>query len=150
MTDDPGLGDLLAGAAPMTPGLGALVARPDGRFALAFADGTEMLVEETENRRVASVALGAPPMAGRLRAYATLLSYNGLWRQTGGAWIGLDSPDGDLFLMAELRDERTPEDLARVLGNLATVGAGWTDFLAAASPDAGAEPSSLSPSLIRG
>lgn len=147
------LGVLLTEAAPLTPGLGALVERKAGGFYLAFDDGTEMLVEQdaSTGRRVATVALGQPPLVGRADVFSKMLAYNALWRETGGAWIALDGLDGELVLMMDIAGAEQPAALAGLLGNLVVVAGGWRAFLArqepAKRPSAMATPSDV---VLRG
>jgi hypothetical protein len=152
MADLRDLSAQLLAAAPLTPGLGAVVQGDPSEFLLQFEDGTEMRVESdpATGRAVVAVLLGQPSARTLVETLSAMLAYNAVWRTTGGAWIAREGPEGPLLLLADLEESDEPESLAILLGNLVTIGEGWRTFMARdgqAEPPLFAMPSAA---MIRG
>jgi Tir chaperone protein (CesT) family len=129
------------------------------RVVAADETGIDVDLDRATGRIVLSTALGQPRAQGREALYDMLLAYNGAWRETGGARIGLDEPGGEVVLLFDLAAEGLDAgSLGAVLANLQEVAALWRRLVARGGPAAAAGdgaaadgmPGFMMPGVIRG
>lgn len=91
---------------PETENLSVIVQDDDSTWTLAFENEATVLIlvewAEEPARLVLSADIGTPPQSRAAQVHKTALSYNTLWRDTGGARIGMAGEEGDLLLVREL------------------------------------------------
>jgi hypothetical protein len=135
-----GLEEIMRGIGPAMPGVAAVGTAQDGCWAIAFEDGREVAVEHDEaaGTLTLSLDLGRPDAARRAALRDAALSFNALWRLTGGLRIGQASPGGAFVLMLSLPAAGlTEEAMLSGLGWLRAKGAAWiAEMAAGAAPDA--------------
>lgn len=119
---------------PETENLSVIVQDDDSTWTLAFENEVTVLVlvewADEPGRLVLSADIGTPPASRAADVHKTALSYNTLWRDTGGARIGMGGEAGDLLLVRELNPESVQDgDLARVLEQFAAVAQWWEGYV---------------------
>ncbi|MEM9780939.1 MAG: type III secretion system chaperone [Pseudomonadota bacterium] len=97
--------DMLVAAAPDL-GLASVTAYEDmGSWVLAIDDAGEEGVtldhDAPNGRLMATAVIGPAPAENRLEVCEFLLSFNGLWAETGGARTTLDAANGAVTLVAD-------------------------------------------------
>ena len=113
---------------------GTAVARnpEETRWALGFEDGTLVAIqyEAASGRLVISLEVGQPASASRLNVYQALLTYNHLWRETGGVRLALDGQDGAVILLFDLFfNDLDPGTFATVVTNLMRKAETWRSLI---------------------
>ena len=101
-------------------------------WTVGFDDDSALLVEwdGAPERFMIHALLGTPPDQGTVNVYRAVLAYNALWRENGGARIGLADAEGELMLMVELAaEDLSLEQLQRVLLNVKSVAGIWSRFV---------------------
>ena len=109
-----------------------LTAEDDGSWTLSWDDVDIMAMEwvDDPSRLVASIALGKVAPARKLVVYEAMLTYNLLWRQTGGARMGLGGPEGDVTLVHEMAAEQlTVPELGAALAKACQIAGAWRSFV---------------------
>ena len=134
---------LLAELGPASPDIAAVIQNGVAEWAIAFDEETVLSVEfdPRQQKLLLSINLGSPSADRRLGIYETLLTYGYLWRDTGGVYMALGGPGGEVYQMFELNahdaDIATLGNVARQLVQRAHV---WREYLAetedAQPPDA--------------
>jgi hypothetical protein len=119
---------------PETENLSVIVQDDDATWTLAFENEVTVLVlvewADEPARLVLSADIGTPPEGRAAQVHKTALSYNTLWRDTGGARIGMGGEEGDLLLVRELDPESVQgSDLAGVLEQFAAVAQWWEGYV---------------------
>jgi hypothetical protein len=119
---------------PETENLSVIVQDDDSTWTLAFENEVTVLVlvewADEPARLVLSADIGTPPEGRAAQVHKTALSYNTLWRDTGGARIGMGGEEGDLLLVRELDPESVQGgDLAGVLEQFAAVAQWWEGYV---------------------
>ena len=91
---------------PETRNLSVIVQDDESTWTLAFEDEITVLVllewADQPRRLVLSADIGKPPARRAAEVHAAALSYNMLWRETGGARIGMGGEEGDLLLIRDI------------------------------------------------
>lgn len=118
--------------APATPEIAAIEPGQDMRWSVRFEDGACVQAEAASApaRLVLSAPLGRSNSAAQLAVCETLLSYNLLWRETGGVKAGLMGPDGEAMLLFELYTESLLlAELRTVMVNFANLVRVWSAYI---------------------
>ncbi len=121
---------------------GAVDVHHDGQGGFTLScGGTEVLRAEWAegpSRLVATIELGRVAPSRKILAYEAMLTYNLLWRETGGARMAMAGPDGEVVLVHEWAAEQaTACDLSAMLARLFQVGGAWRRFvIEAPAPEA--------------
>jgi hypothetical protein len=128
----------------------ACVKTPEGSFAIRFEEWDVLAEWDDERQRLMlSVEIGTPPADRVAEIYETLLSYNLLWRATGGVHMGLAGRKGAALQMAELAgDEIAPRQIALVAANLADKAGIWLAYFESEAPRQEAMPQAASPEHV--
>lgn len=115
----------------------AVVKTQDGAYAIRFEQLDVVVERDGDRDRIAlSVEIGAPRPSQALEAYQTLLSYNMLWRETGGVRMALTGKGGSVVQFVDLTgSEINPRSIATVAANLASLTEIWRAFLQSAGND---------------
>lgn len=104
-----------------------------GAWSVGFDDGAIVYLEwavEWEGFMV-QAELGSAPSGAERVVYEAVLAYNALWRDNGGARIGIVSAEGEMALMVELPARRlTLEQLQQVLLGVKAQAASWRHGIA--------------------
>ena len=135
------LDNLMTEAAALDEGILACLKTPDGAYALRFED-TDVLAEwdGTRDRLVLSTEIGKPAGQAATEVYETLLSYNLMWRETGGVRLALTGRGGNVLQLVDLAGtEVAAAKVAVVAANLAERTRIWQAYLESAEGDG--EPS---------
>jgi len=104
----------------------------ESEWVVVFDDGTGVIVEAMQSRLALSAAIGRPPIDRRFVVYESLLSFNALWRETDGARLALNGPNGDVMLVHEISAvELTSSGLQDALARFAELVALWRDYVTA-------------------
>lgn len=119
---------------PDAENLSVIVQDDDSTWTLAFESDVTVLIlaewAEEPARLVLSADIGTPPQGRAAQVHKTALSYNTLWRDTGGARIGMGGEEGDLLLVRELDPESVQGgEFARVLEQFAAVAQWWEGYV---------------------
>jgi len=119
---------------PETENLSVIVQDDESTWTLAFESDVTVLVlvewAEDPSRLVLSADIGTPPAGRAAQVHKTALSYNTLWRDTGGARIGMGGEEGDLLLVRELsRESVSAGEFARILEQFAAVAQWWEGYV---------------------
>jgi len=118
---------------PHTPIVDAVVQHGEKTWAVQFDDESIVLVEwdgEPE-RLIFSTDLGDAAEERRIEVYQLLLSYNLLWRESGGLKTALGGPDGGAMLLYEWRSEQaTLMEMQTALDNFNRIAAMWRNYIA--------------------
>lgn len=105
---------------------------------LATLEGkSPILVEWTDDpgRLVLSSVLGRPTIEQRMAVFETLLSYNLLWEETGGARMAINGAEGKAVLIYDLHaDNLSYVLLGTVLTNFSQLAQMWGDYVQHAAP----------------
>lgn len=129
---------LMSEVGPLDDAILACIKTPDGAYAIRFEE-VDVLVERDDDRdRIAlSVEIGAPRPSRALEVYETLLSYNMLWRETGGVRMALTGRKGSVVQFVDLTGgEINPRSIVTVAANLASLTEIWRAFLQSADGEA--------------
>jgi hypothetical protein len=112
--------------------LEAILPHEEGHWTVQFDDGAAVLMEwlDRPSRLILSAALGKVSAPMQMAVYETMLSYNLLWRETGGVKAALNGPHGELMLLFELHAEQLDVDMLRtVLENFAGLVHVWSTYV---------------------
>lgn len=141
--------DLMTALGPQTDSVDWVAFDSDAAsWWIGFDNQSAVLLEwfDEQESFVLNAPLGTPPPEGRLKAYQAVLAYNALWRDNGGARIGLADAQGGLSFMVDLPARAlTLDQLQQVLLGVQSQAALWSQCVAnpgeAESPDRSALPS---------
>ncbi|WP_345537467.1 type III secretion system chaperone [Variovorax defluvii] len=128
------IGQRLGAVGPDTENLTVIIQDDDSTWTLAFEQGATVLVlaewAEAPARLVLSTDIGKPPARRATEVYQAVLSYTTLWRDTGGARIGMAGDEGDLLLLRELDPHSVQSDeFPLILQQFADVAQWWEGFV---------------------
>ena len=101
-------------------------------WAIGFAEDLTIEVEAQEgnNRLTLFCGLGTPLRSKLDQIQSTILSYNLLWRETGGMRMGLSGPGDQVFLIGDVYLPDTSEaSLDQALFNMAVLARIWGRFV---------------------
>ena len=101
-------------------------------WALVFDEDRIVLAEHDreEARLWLSSEVAPAPGTGRLELLERLMTFNGLWRETGGYRLALDGPGEHLLLACDVRaGDLNLADLVTVLGNFVDALAAWRQIV---------------------
>ncbi len=125
---------------PETENLSVIVQDDASTWTLAFENEATVLVlvewAEEPARLVLSADIGTPPARRAAEVHQAALSYNTLWRDTGGTRIGMGGEEGDLLLLRELDPESVQrEEFPRILEQFAEVARWWEGYITSEAID---------------
>lgn len=127
-----------------------LLTRVDSGSWLATLEGkTPILVEWTNDpgRLVLSSVLGRPTIEQRMAVFETLLSYNLLWEETGGARMAINGVEGKALLIYDLHGNNLSYVLlGTVLTNFSQLVEMWRDYVQHEAPVA--TPAAMSSEML--
>jgi hypothetical protein len=122
---------LMSEVGPLDDTILACIKTQDGAYAIRFEE-IDVLVERDGDRdRIAlSVEIGTPRPSNALSVYEALLSYNLLWRETGGVRMALTGRQGAVVQFVDLTGpEINPTSIATVAANLAGLSEIWRTYI---------------------
>ncbi|VTU25983.1 type III secretion system chaperone [Variovorax sp. PBL-E5] len=122
----------LSEVAPQSEAIAAVLQNSESTWALAFDNDVAMLIEWADEpaRIVLSADIGKPPAQRTAEVHAAGLSYNTLWRETGGARICMGGEPGDLLLVRELdADSVRGGDFIGTLEHFAELTRWWEGYV---------------------
>jgi hypothetical protein len=126
------------------------LARIDSGSWLATVEGNlPILVEWTDDpgRLVLSAVLGRPTIEQRMAVFETLLSYNLLWEETGGARMAINGAEGKAVLIYDLHGNHLSYVLlGTVLTNFSQLVKMWRDYVQREAPVA--VPAAMSSEML--
>jgi hypothetical protein len=131
---------LMTQLGPQTATIDAVVQNGDNTWAVQFDDGGIVFLEwdDQPSRLVLSAELGGVPEARQLEVLRLLLSYNLLWRDTGGVKTALGGPEGAAMLLYECHaDALTLDVLQNVLDNFRSSAQIWRRYIEQGVPENG-------------
>lgn len=117
---------------PQVNNVDAVVQNGDSTWAVQFDDGAVVFLEwdDQPSRLVLSAELGKIAEARQLEVLRLLLSYNLLWRDTGGVKTALGGPEGAAMLLYECSaDSLTLAVLQTVLENFCNSAQIWRRYI---------------------
>jgi hypothetical protein len=117
---------------PQTGNIDAVVQNGDKTWAIQFDSDAVVFLEWDEQppRLVLSTELGKIGEAREIEVLRLLLSYNLLWRDTGGVKAALGGPEGAAMLLYECHaDSLTLEVLQTVLENFRNSADIWRRYI---------------------
>lgn len=126
------VGACLVQAAGLGDSIVAVLQIDDDAWTIEFEDGPICLVEwNTESAQLAlSADLGVPPDERQREVQSAALSYNALWRQTGGMRVAQAGDSGELILFQELDEETTHGDaLVTALDHFGSISQWWNAYV---------------------
>ena len=102
---------------PSTAEIDAIIQSEETSWAVQLADENVIVIEWADQppRLVMSATLGRPEEDARLAVYQTLLSYNFLWKDTGGVKAALAGPTGEVVLLVDFHSNPLYEHEVRNL-----------------------------------
>jgi hypothetical protein len=103
MDELPELGLLMTEIGPWVDAA-QVVQHEEGLWSIVLDEDLVIVVEHDGDRDmlVLTVSLGTPPPEDEAIMHSMLLQTNALWRDTGAIRMGLDSPGGEVVLMADV------------------------------------------------
>lgn len=147
------LTQVLQTTAELTHEIASLAQVEDDAWAIEWADGAQMLIEWADEppRLVLSSDLGSAPSASKSLVQTAALSYNALWRDTGGTRLAQAGDTGELILIHDLAvDDLKPGPLGDQLSQFAAVATWWSTFVShPATADDGALPQFPAPLFLK-
>jgi hypothetical protein len=117
---------------PSTPEIDAIIQSEETSWAIQFGDESVIVIDWADHppRLVLSATLGRPADDVRLTVYQSLLSYNLLWKETGGIKAAIAGPLGEAVLFCEFYANPLYEaDLRERLLSFLDVAAVWRDYV---------------------
>lgn len=117
---------------PTTPEIDAIIQSDETSWAIQFSDESIIIIDwaDAPPRLVISATLGRPAEESRLAVYRTMLSYNLLWKDTGGVKAALAGPMGDVILLVDLyADQLYEAELRTVLLNFVQLALVWSSYV---------------------
>ncbi len=142
---------LMGAVGPQDDAILAVVKTPDGAYAIRFEEIDVLVERDMDRDRIAlSIELGVPRPTNALSVYETLLSYNMLWRETGGVRMALTGKGGAVVQFVDLTGaEINAVGIATVASNLASLSNIWLAFLESEGSDVNAPEPILPDTFIR-
>lgn len=142
---------LMSDVGPLDDTIITVVKTPDGAYAIRFEEIDVLVERDMDRDRIAlSIELGVPRPANALSVYETLLSYNMLWRETGGVRMALTGKGGAVVQFVDLTGaEINAVGIATVASNLASLSNIWLAFLESEGSDVNASEPILPDTFIR-
>ena len=139
---------------PEARNLSVIVQDDESTWTLAFEDEITVLVliewAEQPHRLVLSTDVGRPPDARAAEVHAAALSYNLLWRETGGARVGMGGEEGDLLLIREIDPQSVQgSEFVSLLEEFADVAQWWEHFVTSEEADLSAPRPQMAQLLAR-
>lgn len=123
---------MLCEAGPLSDSIQSIMQASTNAWSVAFEGGTMVLAEWIPGpARVAmSASIGAPPPGRRTTVHSVALSYNMLWRETGGVRIGQAGDEETMLLMQDVHvADASPQDIARALEHFSRLVAWWGAYV---------------------
>lgn len=145
--------DLMTALGPQTDGVDWVAFDSEAAsWWIGFDNQSSVLLEwfDEQESFVLNAPLGAPPPEARLQAYQAVLAYNALWRDNGGARIGLADAHGGLSFMVDLPARSlTLDQLQQVVLGVQSQAEQWSRCVANPGEAEGSERSALPSPLQR-
>jgi hypothetical protein len=126
------LNEMLTAIGTANDDIAAVLHVEPGHWAVGYTDDTTIEVEcqPGSNRLTLFAGLGVPFASEIDRIRHTLLSYNLMWRETGGLRMGLSGVGDEAYLIGDVYLPETSEaSLDQALFNLARLARIWTRFV---------------------
>lgn len=146
------LNEMLSAIGAANDEIAAILQVEPGHWAVGYQDDTTVEVEcqEGSNRLTLTCGLGVPKLAALEPISRTMLSYNLLWRETGGLRMGLSGPGDTAYLIGDVYLPDTSEaSLDQAIFNMAQLARIWTRFVTEGTMSDG-QPDLLAPeNMIR-
>jgi hypothetical protein len=123
---------MLAELGAALPQIQSVLATSELTWIVSFSDSIAIEVDviEAEDRIGFEVALDAVLDKNRTTVLDTLMTYNLMWRETGGVRFGLAGESGRVHMIAEgFLPELSAQMLAGILVSLAEKAQEFTDFI---------------------
>lgn len=119
---------------PEVENLSVVIQDDESSWTLAFETEATVLVllewAAQPARLVLSVDIGTPPAGRAAQVHQAALSYNTLWRDTGGTRIGMGGEGGDLLLVREVDAQSVQDEVfPRILEQFAEVAQWWEGYV---------------------
>jgi hypothetical protein len=133
---------LMAATGPMLPEAEGIARTGEAQWAVAWESGSVVIADLAEEgaRLVLSTLLGTPAREHRETILTTLLSYNALWRETGGVTLALAGAEGEAMQLCPLATAGLDAGtLAGLLVNFENKARVWRGFVALGPANAPAE-----------
>ena len=146
----PDMDAMMAEIGAMDDAIIACLKTPDGAYAIRFEDLDILVeVEADRGRVVVSSEIGTPVRARAAEIYETMLSYNLLWRATGGLRMALTGRGGAMVQLVDLAGEEiSARQIATVAVNMADLTRIWQAYLQTGGGDVNLpEPYDLSSAI---
>jgi hypothetical protein len=124
--------ELWRNVGPLLPDIGEIIADASQKWILVMEDSLVISVEfiALSSRYLCKINLGKFNGENPLEIYETLLSYNLLIEETRGVRMGIDGPNGDVWLLFEIElINNDAYKLAENLTYIATFARGWMRLL---------------------
>lgn len=142
---------LMAEVGPLDDTIITCVKTPDGAYAIRF-DDADVLAEWDDRRKrlVLSAEIGTPSPVRTPHVHATLLSYNLLWRETGGLSMAMTGRQGAVVQMVDLAGpEIEARNVATIAVNLAERTRIWRAYFESEAGEAEAPAPDALDNVIR-
>ncbi|RZL87151.1 MAG: hypothetical protein EOP82_27575 [Variovorax sp.] len=126
------IGQRLRELAPYSQNIIAVIQDDESIWSLLFEDEVIALAEWADEpaRLVLSADIGKAPAGRVAEVHAAALSYNTLWRESGGARIGMGGEEGDLLLIRDLDSQSVQSsEFAGILEQFADVAQWWESYV---------------------
>jgi hypothetical protein len=134
---------MLYEAGPMSDSIQSIMQASSTAWSIGFEDGTLVLAEWLAGpaRVTLSASIGAPQSRRRATVHSVALSYNMLWRETGGVRIGQAGDEETMLLMQDVYGgESSSEQFARAIEHFSRLAAWWGAYVEADEPVETVEP----------
>lgn len=128
---------------PVMPEIDAIVQTEEPSWAIQFSDEHILVIEPADEppRLAMSSELGAAPDGTEKPLYEAMLSYNLMWRDSGGLKVGLAGPKGSLIISWEISlDGMTLVELQAAIARFMKAVASWQRYVARADVEQVALP----------
>ncbi len=120
---------------PVMPEIDAIVQTEEPSWAIQFSDESILVIEPADEppRLVMSSELGTAPESAERQLYEAMLSYNLMWRDSGGLKVGLAGPKGVLIISWEVSlDGMTLNELQSAISRFLKAASSWQRYVARA------------------
>lgn len=144
--------DMLVSLADKTPQIQSVLSTAPTTWIVSFSDVLSVEIDyvASGDRLGFQVALEAPSDANRAAVVEALLTYNLMWRETGGVRFGMAGASGQVFMIAEaFLPEMSEAMMASILLSLSEKAQEFTDFIRSGPKPSDATPTSEDTFMIR-
>lgn len=119
---------LLQETAPLISEARAILREDDERWVLLIGEDTavELIADLRLGHLGLSMPIGVPVDNRKSATYEAMMVMNGMWRQSGGIFFGVEEPGGQIQQDVELNlQQLNPEKLAAILKDFTDRGSVW-------------------------